>query len=142
MLYELHKKSQKTVAWNALPNRLMGISGGRKKQDSAVEAVRKQDSNTFRAVHQVIYEPLRKETFSKAKDIMREISSVRVALLRRIFFVDEFELQEFWEKYIDLEERLHQLRVDVLNQVPKDMDSPSSARSIVRLFNRLRTYKK
>jgi len=120
----------------------MGISGGRKKQDSAVEAVRKQDSNTFRAVHQVIYEPLRKETFSKAKDIMREISSVRVALLRRIFFVDEFELQEFWEKYIDLEERLHQLRVDVLNQVPKDMDSPSSARSIVRLFNRLRTYKK
>jgi len=95
MLYALHKKSQKAVAWNALPNRLMGISGGQKKQDSAVEAIRKQDGNTFRAVHQVIYEPLRKETFSKARVIMVEISDLRVALMRRVFFLDSEELQEF-----------------------------------------------
>jgi hypothetical protein len=73
----------------------MGISGGRKKQDSAVEAIRKQDPNTFRAVHQIIYEPLRKETFSKSKDIMREISGVRHDLMKRVFYLDALELQEF-----------------------------------------------
>jgi hypothetical protein len=139
MFYVIHTKSQKTVAWNALPNRLMGISGGRKKQDSAVELIRKEDGNTFRAVHGTIYEPLRKETFTKARKLMVEITSTRVLLMRRVFFIDSNELQMFFEKYLELEERLNNLRTDVLSQVPKDDFIMPSARSVVRLFNRLRT---
>jgi hypothetical protein len=142
MFYELHKKSQKIVAWNALPNRLMGISRGRKKQNSATETVRKQDGNTFRAVHQVIYEPLRKQTFKDARILMTEITAVRVSMLRRVFFIEETELLEFWDKYLDLEERLHLLRTDVLDQVPKDNNPATSSRSVVKLFNRLKTPRK
>lgn len=133
MFYALHKKSQKTVAWNALPNRLMGISGGRKTQDEAVNAVRKADGNTFRAIHSVVYEPVRKETFAKAKVIMREISDVRVNLMRRVFFLDSAELDIFFKKYLDLEFRLYQLRTDTSLQVLKDDFVMPSARSVTKI---------
>lgn len=138
MFYVLHTKSQKTVAWNALPNRLMGISGGHKATEGLVERVRKKDPNTFRAVHATVYEPVRKKTFEEAKVVMRAITEQRTQLMRRVFLADMREMEEFWKEYLRLEEQLFQLRWDTSRQrVDKPFVMPS-ARSVVKLYNKFR----
>jgi hypothetical protein len=116
---------------------MLGLCGGDKAATALTEKVRRMDDNTFRAIGHIIYEPVRKETFSRAKDVMWAITSLRVSLMRDVFFLDGPLFQVYFETYLKLEEELNNLLVDSHIQVPKKNFIMPSAKSICRLYNKL-----
>jgi hypothetical protein len=116
---------------------MLGLCGGDKVTTRLTEEVRKADGNTFRAINHIIYEPVRKDTFLRAKDVMWGITSLRVSLMRDVFFLDGPLFQVYFEVYLKLEEELNNLYQDSHIQIPKKNFVMPSAKSICRLYNKL-----
>lgn len=62
--------------------------------EKLVDQVRERDPNTYRAVHSIVYDPIRKRTYDQAYEIQNLIRDLKIILFKRIFFIDAVEMEE------------------------------------------------
>jgi len=82
----------------AKANRLMYFwKGGlvtTKEQSNLLKHSINADGNTFRAIHETIYEPIRRRTVTDARLLSRECTALRISLMKRCFLMDDSEFNE------------------------------------------------
>jgi hypothetical protein len=96
------------------------------------------DPKTFRMISEVLYEPLRKETFKKGGLLVKDLLVLIDDLSKRAFEAELFEVDEFWTRFLELETRFNNLTLDVSEQRDITAFIPPSSENIVRLYNKFR----
>lgn len=138
MAGKLLEKVSKSVLKNGLPLQMFGI-GGSKMGEKLVASVRHKDPKTAIAILQSVYEPQRLKVFNESKSLLREIHEFRKRLIKDAFTDHSPSIEAYWEEYLALETRLHNMRPWVYLQKPDKPFVPSSPIQMVKLWNRLRS---
>jgi len=109
-----------------------------KARSSYTLAMKRMDKNTVLAIHNTIYEKLRRENYVKAYRLQQRLIRYKEIIEKRCFFVNELEINQIFDDFKNMEAEFFNLNTNVYQQQVTVNERIPSPRRIVAMFNRFR----
>lgn len=104
------------------------------------QKLKQSDRMVFQSINQVVYEPIRESVKTQCEELLRPLWKLRETIIKRWFFIEELEFDEYFMAYLEFEHKFNCLPKNLQDQSAMVTTfKPPSPKKVMVLWTKFRS---